>query len=155
MTENLAAEDISFDSQISKNEFGIRIEMYNRKYTNHDVRIFNSAYAYRCFTEYSKDDSIIDITITTLNPFDSLHGELSEVSDFFVGDSNSLFLSKDSLSLDSLVEAINQDNYEALENIDLFLINQDIIDTTHQFVIEIRLSDARILVDTTKSVRIY
>lgn len=156
LTDNLKQKEISVLDSIAKEEFGIRVHLFDRKYaSNFQGILINQAYAaYDCWEIYTKEDSIISVTIKSMNKLTPDKDAFSDVTDLFLGYSEVISFEENE-PITELISRINQEDMTPIDNLDLLYNSNQINDTIHQFVIEILLSDNRVLTDTTKPVRIY
>lgn len=154
LTDNLCVQQKSNSDSIPAESFGLRVHMFDRKYSNNlRGQLISESFAFDCEETYHKDDSIIDINIFTINVIDSVHNELSNVNDLFFG--NSIVTNNINVSLSELINQINKETHSEIEYFDLLLKHDRIFEATHQFVIQIDLSDNRMLIDTTNQVILY
>jgi hypothetical protein len=152
ITENLNNNEVAASTDsIAKGNYGIKIHLFNRKYAQIPTNPFiNAAYAVDCEGMYTKRDSITDIEVFTINKLNSNKEALSEVTNLFCGSYYG-----DNTSVDELISDINLRDMDPIDEIDLKLNAPNIIDTVHQFIVKIKLTDNRIMIDTTKAIRIY
>lgn len=157
LTDNLKQKEISVLDSIAKEEFGIRVHLFNRKYAGNFQRtLINQAYAaYDCWEIYIKEDSIISLTIKTINKLTPDYDAFSDVTNLFIGHFIHNVSIEESMPISELISIINERDTKVFESLDLLYNCNQINDTIHQFVIDILLSDNRVLTDTTKPVRIY
>ncbi len=155
ITENMDSKQVSSLDSISKENFGIKVHLINRKYSsNSQGFLINGAYATDCYEIYLKEDSIISIEIISVNRFNLEKDSLSNVSEYFLGQSEFVHFA-DIHPIADFISIVNEEVYQPIDNINLVLNTDQIFDALHQFIIRIELSDHRFLVDTTSTVRIY
>lgn len=155
----IISENLEFDHRtndfylgtdsISRDYFGIRVHFFEKKLmTNTPTLFLNNLHATSCDESYPVEDSIMDIRIVTLNPFNSSTGSGEDVSEFFIERYYGHTLEEE-------VNRINEDDYSVVDFIDFVVNDSTIIDSVQQFAINVYLSDNRVLSDTTKPVTLY
>ncbi len=145
--------EVNSDS-ISNDNYGIRVHFFDRKYAYNNYSFFiNKTYA-TTKPHNSRKTDIVNINIKTLNKLNNEYGEFSIVNNLFEYYINNEF---GTYKCDSIGECINVLNnvYDKTESFDLKLNYNQITDTIHQFIIQIELSDNKILTSTTAPLRIY
>jgi len=156
ITENLLDGETSNTDSIPKTKFGIRSHFFDQKYTSayHSSFISQAHAAYDCWEIYIKEDSIINISIYSINRLNFDFGKEAEVTDLFTPHYGNL--SADSKRpYEEVISRINQEDMAPIESIDFTLTDIDIHDTIHQFVVKISLSNNTQLIDTTPEVILY
>jgi len=124
----------------------------------------NSAYAYSCDESYRRNDTIEAIRIRALSDFDEFHLAGTDLTDFFAAKMRSTVTAFSStedkiehaIAVSSFVENVNESSpYYLLTDFDLFLLKKPSEEAVFQFIIEVELSNEKILVDTTDSIILY
>lgn len=156
ITENLLDGSPSNADSIPKEKFGIRSNFFEQKYSNeYQFGFINQAVAaYDCWEIYTKEDSIIDINIYSVNRFNSDFRENSDITHLFIPqygtpptDTNNPY--------EEVIANINQNDIAPVENVDFTLREINVHDSIHQFIIKLSLSNNTQLIDTTPAVRLY
>jgi hypothetical protein len=154
IAENLEINQSTEDSYTGNDSipgefFGIRVHFFEKKLMTYSPSLFlNNLQATSCDEIYPVEDSILDIRILTLNPFNSSTGSGADVSEYFIERYYEHTLEEE-------IIRINEDDFSVVDFIDVTLNDNTIIESVHQFVINVYLSDNRILSDTTKPVKLY
>lgn len=153
--ENLDSTNVYSGDSIKKENYGINLQLFHRKYyTNIQTPFINKAYATQCYEDYYNRDSIVDIKITSLRKFNSEHDSLSNVTDLF----ESLYIYYDydsTLNITQYIRSLNKNRNSMVNDISFKLATEEVYTKKHQFKIEIELSDNRIMEDTTKTIILY
>lgn len=149
-------------NSISKDNYGIQINLIDRKYISINFNPFISqSYAYSCEQQYTNIDEIDSISIISLNEFNNSYSENSDISSEFTASSEQIFVQEEEegVTINDFVELIklSNDSYRGqhIKNIDLHLNTDTIFNTSHQFVVTIHLSNSKILIDTTSIINLY
>ena len=150
--DNLSNHEITSDNSMSQSNFGMRVNIINTKSDAAQLYIpapISSAYAGIKFgTNYYNIDNLKKLNIlllTTVNDRENLQ----IVTDMFVPEKYDV----DDLAkfpIDQLIEQINEVKFEPVEHFDLFLNESFEENITGRFIIQLELSDDRILSDTTQ-----
>ncbi|MFK7908214.1 MAG: DUF5034 domain-containing protein [Chitinophagales bacterium] len=124
----------------------------------------NSAYAYSCAESYQRNDTIEAVRIRALSDFDEFHPAGTDLTDFFAAKTRGTVTAFSSteektehaIAVSSFVENVNESEpYYILTDFDLFLLESPSQETAFQFIVEVELSNEKILVDTTESIILY
>jgi len=154
ITENFEAEHrtrnpYEGNDSISKEYFGIRVHFFEKKLMSHIPGPFiQNSYATSCDESYPTEDSITSIDIISLYPFNETKGSGDNVSDFFIEPYYEHSIKEEIIRL-------NEDDFDVIDFIDFDLIDSTVIESVHQFIVQVHLSDNRILSDTTDPVNLY
>ncbi len=152
---------VTTSNTIPKEAFGIRISIDrvdNTCYFNSTPSFLYSAFATSCDCppefEYLAKDSIVDIEIITTNSYNTIvngvstsHNAGSDISKFFYAYSNYEYI--------EISKYIKNMNYGIKNNIieqytfDLLLMSPPEVTSQHQFIVNIELSDGRVLSEQT------
>jgi len=149
--------------QLNKNAYGIRLYVAREKVfiarTKHINSIFiQSANATSCECPpeyiYFPSDSIVSIKIFTVNNFDNQHSENSDITNYFK-------VAHLYSNVENYVTKINHTYYSDFEDfsenglsVDLLLMTAPTINNFHQFKIQVKLSDGRILEELTTEIEL-
>jgi hypothetical protein len=144
--------EITNNDNISQSGFGLKVNLINTKSDNAINYITspeNYAYAgYDPASNYNNINSLKKINIFLLST--DINGETFEiVTDNFVPQK----YNPDDLvkpPIEQLIDQINNVNSRAVENFDLFLKEPFTQNVSGRFIVEIVLSDERVLADTTR-----
>jgi hypothetical protein len=143
-------------------EFGIQIKMngntlaYQKK-IRFDIIQSCNAQLFDCFKDYTTDNGIKDIQITTLADFDNLHLKDSNVSGYFKAAlyNNELSTIQDYLFNENEINGSHRDisnNFSS--EINLFLDSKPTLDSLFRFTIKVILEDNSVICDTTDLLKI-
>jgi hypothetical protein len=143
-------ENIYYENDsVSREDYGIRIHFFEQKLISQVPALFlNDLYATSCDESYPTEDTIVDITIITLKPFNANTAAGEDVSEYFL----ELF---HQYPIEQEIERINQDKWSMVDYIDLEVIDSTLYESEHQFIVNVHLSDNRIMSDTTEPVILY
>lgn len=152
ITQTLDSEEITENDSIKAENFGIRINLISQKFAENSFNPFiENAYAYDCFPKYTIIDTIVELNIITLNDLDENFLAGSDVTTLFTG---SLFYTS-ILSVEELLQEINQLQMGEVEYFNLFLNYNIAISSYQQFRIIIELSDNRVLEGEVREIWLY
>jgi hypothetical protein len=155
---------ITTSNAIGKNAYGIKIEFQKKIVACREKAIpafFQSAYAFSCLCppEYQihPKDSVISIKIFTLYTFDENHVTNSDISDYFSVYSRFSFRPIDEyltpeIDYDGNSTNVLYRNDDLTTDIDLLLMKAPSMNTTHQFRVEVTLSDGRVFEKETTEI---
>ncbi len=124
----------------------------------------NSAYAFSCAESYQRNDTIDAIRIRALSDFDESHPVGTDLTDLFAAKtrgtvttfSNLDEKTEHAIAVNSFVENVNESSiYDLLTDFDLFLLKSPTQESEFQFIVEVELSNEKVLVDTTESIILY
>lgn len=159
---NLENDEISDADSIPKNKYGIHIDLINRKYISQTYNPFiNQSYAFSCGGHYTNKDEINSISIETLNNFNNIYSENSDISNEFTASSDQLYSqNSDSTTIVEMLGLVNdKDDFRVgrveINSLDFHLKSDTVFNASHQFVVTINLSNSKVLIDTTNAVIIY
>lgn len=152
-------------SQINKNAYGIRVYLTREKNSvasakqNH-FSFIQSVHAMTvyCPPEYifSPSDSIVSVKIITVNDFDDLHSENSDITQYFrIANSYSTidkYVANMTFTEESDIE-FEASRIRKIE-IDLLLMTPPAKTHNHQFIIQVALSDGRTLEQQTSEIEL-
>jgi hypothetical protein len=162
--DNSGKEAIESEAlQLNKNAYGIRLYLEREKvviaYEKKQINsiFIQSAYATSCECPpeflYFANDSIVSIKIFTVNDFDNLHLENSNITDYFkVAGSFS--------SIENYVKNLYYTYAEDFEywgrelKLDLLLMTAPTANNKQQFEVQVTLSDGRILKQKTLEIEL-
>lgn len=151
--------DVSNYDSFSKNRYGIRLTLFRNQSmceTRRNTSFFiQSAHAFAmdCFcppkSQYTPLDSIINISIITINDFDSAHFQLSDVSNYF-----NVYKNGRKSEISEFIKTIDNFSYgfEITQKIDLALLTPPTFGKEHQFKVIVELSDGRSLESLSEKV---
>lgn len=152
IAQNLEDWSVSDSATISLENYGIQTKLFTRKYETDPSLFLKSARATSCDTWYPMLDTITNIRIRTVNALAPGYGAMSEVSNLFQIDPDwGEKYSWDSLGF--VLEQIPYGEWRPLEELRFYPDFEIFNDTTHAFIIDLYLSDERILSDTTPPVK--
>jgi len=149
----------TISDSIPRQAYGFRLHLIREKLAvnNSPQYLFSqSVYADNLSSNYYNSDcypidSIVSFKIFTGYDFDSTHPANADVSDYFkVCDGNSFITVKDYFSFTSWVYPA----YELQTDIEILLMTTPTINTRHQFKIQVKLSDGRVLEQATPIVHL-
>ena len=149
---------ITTTDSVLKKAYGIRLHLVREIFvTNKSPQyiFIQSAYADSppiYYHDYLPLDSIVSMQIFTINDFDDFHPAGSEITDYFKVYQNYSFTPiKEYLNKASKIYSHLSD---LQVDIDMLLMTAPIINTKHQFKIQIKLSDGRILTQETTMINL-
>lgn len=155
--DNSGVTPIISESPISKNAYGIKLQLGLRQLSSQGRKhfsLFNQAYAMCCFcgpdTIISLRDTITSLKITTINSFDSNHPKGCDVTDLFrVLKPNSY------ITVDSAIAqpAIYYKRTET-EFLEMYLFTPPNEPGEHSFQVDIALSNNTHMLATTKFIEL-
>jgi hypothetical protein len=155
---NLIVDENQDDEISAKNYFGIRIIFQDSITETIDLlannfSIISKAHASQpSFESYQLINSIESLTINTINKFDSLHNENTDITEYFYiyqNDRSPLY--KLNTQLDFYLD--NNCCWEMLSKIDLILLQNSTVDSFLQFEINITYSDSSVTNLTTSKIK--
>ncbi|MGB1241882.1 MAG: DUF5034 domain-containing protein [Chitinophagales bacterium] len=124
----------------------------------------NSAYAFSCDESYRRNDTIKAIRIRALSDFDESHPVGTELGDLFAAKTRGTVTAfstledktEHAIAVSSFAENVNDSSpYDLLTDFDLFLLESPSQEAAFQFIVEVELLNAKVLVDTTDSIVLY
>jgi hypothetical protein len=149
---------------VPKDAFGIRLQFQREIVACHYRMIptfFQSAYAFSCdcppdYQIFPKD-SVLSIKIFTQYDFDAGHAADSDISDYFSIYHPHSFTSidkylKPEIDYDGNSTLVLYRNEDLTTDLDLLLMTAPSTNTTHQFKVQITLSDGRVFEDETTEI---
>ena len=152
-------------SQINKNAYGIRVYLTSEinSVASSKQNHFNFIQSVHAMTVYcppeyifSPSDSIVSMKIITVNDFDDLHSENSDITHYFrIANSYSTidkYVANMTFTYESDIE-FEASPIRKIE-IDLLLMTAPAKTQNHQFKIQITLSDGRILEEQTSEIEL-
>jgi hypothetical protein len=152
---NLENDSISEKDSISIENYGIRLQFFDQKFNaSRNNPFINEAYATSCEPAYINLDTITSIEIITKNVLNNDYGALSDVSNLFYGSSERDY-DQTKWPINELIYHINYFDKNTVRFVDFAFKDINVNKAVHQFIIKIKLSDSRVLVDSTKAVKIY
>jgi hypothetical protein len=154
-----SAPVVATSDTIRKTAYGIRMQLVRETVVCNEkpVSLFiQSAYAFKCGCESPYQilprDSILSVSIVTLNDFDASHPANSDVTSYFRVYENFYFtIISDYLQHSELI-AYNDSELQITA--DLLLMTPPAIDTQHKFVVNITLSDGRTFTRETSEIHL-
>lgn len=150
------AQIISSSDSVSNKSFGIRLSFSEIGYIANTALFLNSCYALKLAELWTNIDSVYFVKIITQKDFNDVYKSGDDLSPIFRFKRNDSDVDIQNLvNINGLVNYMNSPLQSEFYNYDLFLITNSIYKNTHSFIIEIGLSENRILSDTTQSVIIY
>ena len=152
--EYASSEDVSDTCCFLYSQFGLRIELKSKEYSNIRLKqkFSNTLMAYDCWPQGNLQHKIEKIQVFTLNDFDEYHKTNSDISDYFIG--RNLY-KKELEPVDSILNNFLNisDRGRGDREIDLILRKAPQIDSLFQFVVKIKLTNKE-LIDTTQIIKI-
>lgn len=140
---------ITTADSVPKEAFGVRLQLEREKtafYKPIQPVFFQSAYAFRRECPPPRilpRDSVLSLKVFTLNDFDASHPAGSDVSDYF-----KVFERNNFRPIEPYLKAENTTLFseeQLKEKLDLLLMTAPVLNKSHQFKIEISLSDGRLI----------
>jgi hypothetical protein len=154
--QTLTNKEISDADIISQSGFGLKINLIDTKsaqLNNFIPQLNTCANAGFIFHDkYYKTNTIKKVNIIFMHGLSNF-GEIQTVTDDFVPEK----YNPDDLVLppmEQLIEQLNNTKYDPIESFELYLKQPYVQELIGRFIIEVKLSDERVLSDTTKILRL-
>ena len=152
--------------QINKNAYGVRLYLTREKYVVACAKPVNSFFFQSTYAAvdppdcpdyvFSANETIVSIKLFTLNKFDNQHAENSEITNYFKTphsySSIEDYVAKIQYIYEDYVEFEKSWGQELI--IDLLLMTAPAVNNLHQFKIQVKLSDGRILEQLTTEIEL-
>ena len=152
--------------QINKNAYGIRLYLEREKFVVACAKPANSFFIQSAYAavdppdcpdyNFSANDTIISIKISTLNNFDNQHLENSDVTDYFkvAGSFSTIesYVANMHYTFEDYVEFEKSWGKEVV--IDFLLMSAPTANNKQQFEVQVALSDGRILKQKTPEIEL-
>ncbi|MCL2682977.1 MAG: DUF5034 domain-containing protein [Bacteroidales bacterium] len=157
--DNSGAEVIESEAlQFNKNAYGIRLILLKEERLIVRAKQVNSifvqsAYAvsWKCPYTYSAVDTIVSIKVFTINDFDNLHSENSEITEYFKVRQTYSSVKDHVVNINRPYKSYDMNN--DIE-IDLMLMTVPTINNRHQFKVRIELSNGHIFEEQTTEIEL-
>lgn len=149
--QTMSNKETTDNENLSQSGFGLKINLINSKSAriiNFIPQMTNNAYAGIIFHDkYYNINSIKKINVLFLPGLDNT-GDIQIVTDDFFPEK---YNSEDQVlpPIEQLIDQLNNKKFEPVESFDLFLEQPFEQNLTGRFIVEIKLSDDRVLSDTT------
>jgi len=155
---SISAENLDFSStfptivgtvSIAKNIYGIRLDIhYDEQAAQSIQNTLGTLYAYDPHENNNYLEDVTEFTLTSTSSMDLEHPAGTELGDMFSISKGDKLTSV----AESMVDELNDKAWPPYA-IELRLNECEIADSVHQFILSVKLSDGRILTDTTRTVR--
>lgn len=142
--------------EVVERAFGIRLSVDRDQiasiFQHSDFSFFTPLSATDCEpAHYIAEDSIVTLKVYTVEDFDAEHGAGSDVSEYFRFFHHSYYVALDDyIGVFGAETIINTGDLE--KEIDLLLMTVPELNTTHQFKVQVVLSDGRVFEETTPTI---
>ncbi len=155
--DNSGATSVISESPISKNAYGIKLQLGLRQLSSQGRKhfsLFNQAYAMCCFcgpdTVISLRDTITSLKITTINSFDNNHPKGSDVTDLFRVLKYNTYITIDSVIAQPAIY------YKRTETdfLEMYLFTPPSQPGEYSFQVDIALSNNTHMLASTKSIEL-